>query len=349
MLIRPERLLALRHKPDAQSLVRALHQVRDRLPAQLPFTSNTFCHRLWDRVFIDQHANVYTCCRHMPMPAFGNLRNDTLRTCWNSRSARSWRWLTARGALPCFDHCHLLSEQELAVQLDDDVHTAEVPYERLRRITLLFGELCNVACTMCDQDHLSKVSLRLDTLRSQIEWEPIEEIVIQGGEPLAIKECKRTYIYLTEELGKRVSFMTNGLLITDEWAERLALHAPEVPISLNATQQGTYEAIMVGAKWSRMLAAVARLRAAKERLASPMRMRAHMTIVRQNVREIPDFIAFAEGLGFDRVDYGCDNLVPAYLNETPALVADVKQRLPAALAGSKIEVDRKALVGLGLC
>jgi MoaA/NifB/PqqE/SkfB family radical SAM enzyme len=257
--------------------------------------------------------------------------------------------MSARGGLPCFDHCHLLSEQELAVPFEHDVHTAEVPYESLRRVTMLFGELCNVACTMCDQDHLSKVSLSLDLLRTRIEWHAIEEITIQGGEPLAIKECKEAYIYLTEQLGKRVSFMTNGLLINDEWAERLARHAPEVPISLNATQQTTYETIMVGAKWSRMLAAVGRLRAAKERLASPMRMRAHMTIVRQNVHEIPDFIAFAAELGFDVVDYGCDNLVPAYLNANRELVADVKRRLPDALASSRIEVDRKGLIGLGLC
>jgi sulfatase maturation enzyme AslB (radical SAM superfamily) len=349
MLIKADRLLALRNQKQAQSLVRAVNHARKRLPTQLPFSSNTFCHRLWDRVFIDQHASVYTCCRHMPLPSFGNLNKSTLRSCWNSLSARAWRWSTARGGLPCFDHCHLLSREELAVQYDEAVHTAEVPYEQLRRVTMLFGELCNVACTMCDQDHLSKVSLSLDLLQRQVEWDSIDEVVLQGGEPLAMKECKSTYIYLTEQLGKKVNFMTNGLLINDEWAERLAKHASEVPISLNAVQQSTYEGIMVGAKWPRMLAAVERLRAAKERLGSPMRMRAHMTIVRENIREIPDFVPFAKQLGFDRVDYGCDNLVPSYLTKHPELFDDVKARLPAALATSGVEIDTKMLESLGLC
>jgi MoaA/NifB/PqqE/SkfB family radical SAM enzyme len=349
MLVKAERLLALRNEHQRRSLMRKVNQVRDRLPSNVPFTTSTFCHRLWDRVFIDDKANVYTCCRHMPLPAFGNLYKHTLREAWNSRGAKFWRWMTARGALPCFDHCHLLSEEELAVEFEENIHTAEVPYENLRRVTMLFGELCNVACTMCDQNHRSKEWLTLDLVKHQIDWTDVHEIVIQGGEPLAIKECKKSYIYLTDELGKKVSFMTNGLLINDEWAERLAKHAPEVPISLNATTQQTYETIMVGAKWKKMRAAVERLRSAKERLDSPMKMRAHMTIVKENVHEIPDFVAFAEEIGFDTVDYGYDNVIPAFLEKNPDLFEDVKRRLPAALDGSGIEVDVKTLRGLALC
>ena len=348
MLVKAERLFALRNDVQRRSLARKLNQVRERLPAHVPFTSQTFCHRLWSRVFVDDKANVYACCRHMPMPAFGNLYKNPLREIWNGRGARSWRWMTARGALPCYDHCHLLSQDELAIGFDENLHGSTVPYERLERITLLFGELCNVACTMCNQDHRSKIMLSLDLLKHQIDWTHVEGITIQGGEPLAMKECKKSYIYLTEELGKKVSFMTNGLLINDEWAERMAKGSPEVPISLNATRQETYETIMVGAKWKKMLAAVERLRSARDRLNSPMRMRAHFTIVKENVPEIPDFIGFARDLGFDEVDYGCDNVVPAWLEQNPELVDDIKRRLPRALENPGIDVNTRILQGMQL-
>jgi MoaA/NifB/PqqE/SkfB family radical SAM enzyme len=143
--------------------------------------------------------------------------------------------------------------------------------------------------------------------------------------------------------------MTNGLLINEEWAERLAKHAPEVPVSLNATTQQTYETIMVGAKYKKMRAAIEHLRSAKVRLDSPLQMRAHMTIVKENIREIPDFIGFARDLGFDSVDYGFDNVVPSHLERNPELFRDVQRRLPEALHDPGIEVDVKTLKGLALC
>lgn len=52
-----------------------------------------------------------------------------------------------------------------------------------------------------------------------------------------------------------------------------------------------------------------------------------------------------ERLGCERIDVGCDNMLPAHLTENRELVPAVERRLPAALAESTLEVDRMALVG----
>ena len=74
---------------------------------------------------------------------------------------------------------------------------------------------------MCWQDHHNNVMLDSELLKKNIDWSRVENIEFQGGEVLAMKGAKKIYLWLTKEMDKKINLITNGTLISDEWAEHL--------------------------------------------------------------------------------------------------------------------------------
>lgn len=328
--------------------VRKISDLQKRIPSHLPFTSRTFCPRLWSSVFITAKGEIYTCCRHVPIPSLGNLNRMPLTEAWNSWNSRFWRWMSTKGGLFCFDKCHLLTAQERAVAYEPESFPLQNPYENLKNVTILFGEFCNIACAMCDQNHRSKVMLSDELVKTQIDWRPIENINIQGGEPLAMKACKRAYLYITEEQGKKVNFLTNGMLINDEWADIIARNSSRITVSLNATNKKTHEQINVGSNWDRVIDNSKRLIASRDRQKTELRIVAHFTMVRENIETVPEFIGLAEEMKFDEVNFGYDYCIPDHLRQNKELMDSLKERTRAALAAAAIDVDMRQLNKLSL-
>ncbi len=62
-----------------------------------------------------------------------------------------------------------------------------------------------------------------------------------------------------------------------------------------------------------MLECIRRVREARERLGSELKIWGHMTIVRQNLEEVDLFIERFTELGFDSIDFGIDAPVTRHL------------------------------------
>ena len=84
--------------------------------------------------------------------------------------------------------------------------------------------------------------------------------------------------------------MTNGILLKEKLAEKIAKHVSQVHVSLNAATKTTYERIIRGSTWERVLRNVHLLRAAREHFDTNLQIKGHMTLVPQNVHEIRVFI-----------------------------------------------------------
>jgi MoaA/NifB/PqqE/SkfB family radical SAM enzyme len=215
-------------------------------------------------------------------------------------------------------------------------------------VRLTWGELCNIACIMCDQDHRSRTALERATLERNVDWARVEDCELQGGEILAMREARAFYLWLTAR-GTRTSLITNGLLVDDEWAEHLARGARWVQVSVNASTKATHELVNHGSKFERVLGGLGRLVDTRRRLASDVAIVYKFTIVTANVHEIADAIGLAESLGCDEIAFGYDAPVPAYLAERPDLARALRQRLAGLLAAPRrIAVERTRLRYLGL-
>jgi MoaA/NifB/PqqE/SkfB family radical SAM enzyme len=304
----------------------------------------TYCHMLWDSVSIDQRGDVYTCCHGRPA-ILGNIEREPLAAIWSGSGALAmFRSQSRRGRLRCAPACNILSPEDKAGLDRPAVHR-----EHPRTVRLTWGELCNIACIMCDQDHRSRTALDRSTLERNVDWARVEDCELQGGEILAMREARAFYLWLTNTRGTRTSLITNGLLVDDEWAEHLARGARWVQVSVNASTKATHELVNHGSKFERVLDGLGRLVDARRRLASDVAIVYKFTIVTANVHEIADAIGLAESLGCDEIAFGYDAPVPAYLVERPDLARALRQRLAGLLAAPRrIAVERTRLRYLGL-
>lgn len=317
------------------------------LPRTPPPTQSTYCPNLWTDAFIDDKGRVYGCCHTMPF-RLGNLHAATLEEIWNG-----WRWRSARALslgriLPCYDRCRLLDAEARATRPVRG-EGASAPYARLRRIKILFGELCNIRCVMCPQDHRSTRQLSVGLLKRSVDFTHIESIEIQGGEPLAMKECKAAYRWLTEDLGKKVNFLTNGTLISEVWAERIARGSDWLYVSVNGVEPETIERVSAGLRYDRLVEGIRRLQEARTRLGCPLELVGSFTIVPENIREVARFPDLCKRLGLDRAEFGYDIVsVPRWCDDHPEEAARIRDTLQAILADPPVPFRDHRFRALGL-
>lgn len=297
----------------------------------------TYCPRLWEEIYIDEEGRIFACCHNKPA-AFGTIYNEELRDIYNNAIARKFRNQSLSGALRCFRSCKLLSMEERDREPDRSLSDS-AEYSDLKRLKILFGEACNIECIMCWQDSSSRTFLNCEKLIRNVDITPFEGIELQGGEPLFIEGAKRYFEFAASE-GKRISFLTNGTIMTDEWAEKIAKHSSFIYFSLNAATREMHELINKGSSWERVLRNIQKVREARDRYHTDLKILGHMTIITKNLREIPLFIENFREFGVDAIDFGFDLRVPFYLKLHPVF----KRRLGLETAVALRECDDPSLV-----
>lgn len=307
----------------------------------------TFCKRLWDRVYVDQLGEVYACCKFQP-DKLGNLYEKDFMEVWNGPKIQQYRKNSIEGKLHCFERCTLLSPQDKAHNVVKKT-SLTVEEKDLKKVRLMFGEGCNIACIMCKQDHRDRVMLTKAVWKEKIPYHAVKVVEFQGGEPLFITEGRDCYRYLTEEVGKKVNVITNGLIINEEWAERIVKGSDYIIISINAATKQTHEIVNAGSRWEKVMEGVQRLVEAKAYFQSNIEMIGHMTIVTENVREIPQFITLADSIKLDTVEFGYDQpTVPPWLDKHPEVRASLIEQIKIETDKASVTIDDNRLVHLGL-
>jgi MoaA/NifB/PqqE/SkfB family radical SAM enzyme len=301
---------------------------------------------LWDEAYINEKGDVYSCCHARP-GVIGNIHHSSLREIHNSEQVQRFREESLAGRLGCFARCTLLKKDEI----EPVAKPLNADFSELRRVKIMFGEGCNINCVMCPQNSRSRDYLDFDVLVRNVDLTHFELIELQGGEPLFIEPAKRYFDYAAAH-GKKISFLTNGILVNDEWAEKISLHSTFVYFSLNAATRETHEAINRGSHWERVIANIQRVRAARERTGSGVRILGHMTIIPENLGEIPHFIQRHAELGFDAVDFGYDLGVPAHLRSIRNLLLkrklrrEIRETIDRLPDPASVETHRLELLGL---
>lgn len=305
----------------------------------------TYCPQLWDTAFVDQYGNVFNCCFSRPM-ALGKLQDSTLGEIWQqSRRLRLFRWLSRHRALYCSLSCPLIPEEDKAGP------SAHVPDpEHPTTVRVLHGELCNLSCIMCWQDHRDRHEISSDLLMEQVDWPLVENVELQGGEVLAMKQAKEFFVWLTQDMGKKADLITNGVLVNDLWARNLVLGANWVAVSINAASKQVHELVNRGSRFEKVTANVRRMTSLKQELGADLKIIFKFSIVPENIHEIADAIPLAADLGCDKIAYGFDpDTVPTYLQDNPQLRVALRQQLREQMAiGYPMEIESIRLQFLGL-
>ncbi|MBF0594296.1 MAG: radical SAM protein [Candidatus Omnitrophica bacterium] len=307
---------------------------------------NTYCSLLWDSVYIDAYGHVFPCC-HVRPGMVGDISKDNLRKIWSkSISLRFFRFTSCRGCLYCANNCDMLPFKHEQKPVVRPIAFAGHP----SRLWIMYGELCNVSCVMCHQDHRSKVKIDNNFLKLNIDWSVVKEVQLQGGEVLLMQGAKELYSWLTKDMGKKVNVITNGLLLNDEWVECLVTGASWVAISVNAATAKMHEKINRGSNFDKVVKNIKKMITVKRELHSDTKIIFKYTIVPENVSEIVAAVALADSLGCDSLQYGYDSRVPLFLHNNKKIAQEIKRSLSVLLDGGnvKVNVPSKNLVNLGL-
>jgi MoaA/NifB/PqqE/SkfB family radical SAM enzyme len=311
---------------------------------QLPLSGPTYCHLLWDSAFIDQHGDVYACCHSAP-GVLGNIGRAEMSSIWtNSGPLAAFREQSASGHLRCAVGCNILSAEEKA-----GVHRPPIYPEHPKNIWLLWGELCNIGCIMCPQDHRSKIMLDAAVLQRNVDWDRVQDVEIQGGEIFAMKGAKDFYLWLTSARAKKVNVITNGLLLTESWADHMVRTSNWIQVSVNAASKSVHEVVNAGSKFERVVENLRMLVRAKRRESAPTATIYKYTIVPENVHELADAVLCAQDLECDQIAFGYDHAVPQFLAANPDRTRRLRTILADLLAQTlPITIERKRLRQLGL-
>ena len=309
---------------------------------------NTYCSYLWDYATIWENGDVTTCC-HYGGGTIGNIYKNNLSEIWNkSAKLKITRWLSRKGYLPCFDGCTILSLKEKK-RIAQGYLRYQNPPEYPTTVHIQHGTLCNFNCIMCRQDHKSTVILDNEVLKTNIDWPSVKRPIVQGGETLAIKSAKDFYIWLTELMGKKVLMLTNGLLINDEWANRLVLNSDVIYISVNAATEKTFQSVTGSSDFTKVIANIEKLINVKKKHKSDVTINFHFTIVPENIHEVAEAIVLADRIGCDCINYGFDRSIPAFLGKNKDIYVKIKDDIRTLLNSRalRIKIEANRLEQLG--
>lgn len=163
---------------------------------------------------------------------------------------------------------------------------------------------CNLRCIMCYTDcfnRTEKVREELSTdeilrIMDELAEAGCLELALTGGEPLARPDFFEIYEH-AKAGGFLVTLLTNGTLITEEIADRLAALPPHrIEISLHGVTERTFERVTQGrGAFQRCMAAIGLLR---DRRLPLMLKTTAMTANKEEVLAIKRYVNGLEGVGY---------------------------------------------------
>lgn len=119
------------------------------------------CAAPWVHMYIDPAGQVSPCCTALPV-SYGNTHKNSLEEIWKSKNAKDFRQKLLKGESQsacnfCYEqekHSNVLSLREwLNLNYKDKIKTI-TPDFKLHYVDIRASNICNFACTMCNE-HLS--------------------------------------------------------------------------------------------------------------------------------------------------------------------------------------------------
>jgi len=309
---------------------------------------SNYCPHLWNGFTIRTNGDIYSCCLSKAIK-IGNIYEVELKQLINLPALLKYRKKSLEGDLECYNSCTFVKKD---ISIEKVPEYIRINYSQLKKIDLIFGRACNISCIMCIRSrNITKNDpvLNPKILQKNIDITPFNEIIIQGGEPLFIPECLK-YMTFLEENGKNYTILTNGVLINDEMAQRLSLHAKRVIISINAANKETHEVVNQGSNFNKLISNIKSLQSYRNQNDTELKLIGRMTITPESILEIPDFIQNFSDFGVDYINFGYDkSTVPQLLLENPSLKEKLKIKIINSLKSADLEkIDTLRLIYLGL-
>ncbi|MBI1291018.1 radical SAM protein [bacterium] len=179
------------------------------------------------------------------------------------------------------------------------------PRVRTRSLTVYITEQCNLRCSHCAivEGQMPPSKLGVADIQRLIDehcrtFPDNATVSFLGGEPLMHPQCLDLLEHAVAK-SRGTSIATNGLLVTEEIARRLAALPTEVQVSLDGASVAVHEAIRGRGTWARTWAGIERLMAA----GVGRRLSIAATLTRGILGEVDTLVARCAELGVGTVRF----------------------------------------------
>jgi short-subunit dehydrogenase/MoaA/NifB/PqqE/SkfB family radical SAM enzyme len=185
-------------------------------------------------------------------------------------------------------------------------------YRRWRLWQVESSIACNLRCIMCPWEGVRQNTENRGHM-SQAVWEALVPYLTDvksidftgGGEPLLQKNLL-SWITQAKTAGCHSGFLTNGLLLNKEIAERLIDTGIDwIGISMDGADKETYETIRLGSDFEKVCHNIKML--SDRKLNHRPLLMINFVIMNTNVHQMEEMIRLADRLGVDQVNFKqCD-------------------------------------------
>ena len=279
---------------------------------------SVICLRPFYSLELHIRGDVSVCCPAWSKGMIGNTRKKGLLDIWNDEPLQYARRMMLKGRWEkiCRPSCPVImnflnTNETVSLQSClSHVITGDIVAAVQSRQTVLSSKptwinlsnstTCNLNCVMCGKEYHSEsedsVSRTMAAVKSFLP--EVKELFLTGnGDPFARPDTRDFLLNLdgTGYPDLKINLLTNGLLLPKYWDRISRLNFGFVDISVDAATSRTYEKIRSGGKWADLILCLETLR--KNRDIAPQ-VTINMTVMRDNYREIPQFVELAAKYGF---------------------------------------------------
>ncbi len=240
-----------------------------------------------DKILYDYHKDEQYV---LDDEAYGFLRHCTGRNSFSKIIEETGSNAEAGRELVSFLKKEGLLEDRRDIKAPEKLHVLGSPKPSLRYLQLHITEKCNLDCKHC---YLGKKgNLDLDTALVKKAIREFSDcglkLLVTGGEPLLHEHFWEILSY-AREFTIRVELLSNGTLITQQAAERLAEHVDCVQISLDGLEE-SHDLVRGRGSFTRTLAGI-------ENAAKYLQVSVATMIHSRNIHEFPALEKLVKNLG----------------------------------------------------
>lgn len=158
---------------------------------------------------------------------------------------------------------------------------------------------CNLGCIMCEVRR-TNWEIPLNVVEQIASLFPyLETINWQGGEPFFLDYFENLFTRAAAFKNIKQTIVTNGLLITEGWAEKLVNNNVELTFSIDGVTKEVYEHIRRGAEFNNVIRNVKMInQIRKNNPSSRITTRLHVVIMKSNYMQLEEFVDFAKEYEF---------------------------------------------------
>ena len=312
------------------------------------------CDAVWSGLFVEKNGDISPCCesRQFESLRIGNLNEMEFADIWRSEKIEKLREHSRNGYMPC-PHCTVDVWRNM--RPDKSYRSGPANLQDFHIIQIEPSTFCNGRCYMCPLDETDQTEINYEALIEALKPLNPKLVNLVGGEVFLARNIDSflSWLYQASDRGRKfaLAMISNGA-ISKSGIDELVQFFSAFDITFLGTTSEIEKAVS-GLSLDRKIDFMKSLIQARNEYdyqgREGLKVGMLFTVTPSSFHQIPDVVPLAENLGAERLVFGFDHYVTAFMAQYPALVERVRKDLVKVVGQEReLEVHSRALEAMKL-